>query len=315
MTRGIDAGGRVRLDARGGSKAVPSPERNDASGEATFRGTATRGGGWAVLIGGTIVGGAMVSGGVAVATALSATWSARASDASFVFCISLALIAAALAAGMVSGDPIRRGRDARRQVPLWFGLGVAMVTFAAVAAAFNGGATWQGDGGTGAGALLAGTLLVLIQSGGEEAYLRGWFMPALARRWGVAPGIALSALLFAALHLLGGSRAPLTLVNMALGGVLFGVLAWRSGGIAVSIAAHFGWNWGEALLLGLDPNPGVGSFGAILNIDLTGVRWLGGSDEGLNASVPMTIILLALLLVAGSWRGGMKRGGAQWAGG
>lgn len=276
---------------------------------------ATRGGGWAVLVGGGLAGVAMVAGGVAVATSLSATWNDRATDAAFVFCISLALIVAALTAGAVSGDPLRRGRPAPGHLPLWLVIGIGMVTMAAIVAGLAGGVTWHRDAVAGGGALLAGTLLVLVQSGGEEVYLRGWFMPALARRWGAAPAIALSALLFAGLHMLGGARAPLTLVNMALGGVLFGLLAWRSGGIAVPIAAHFGWNWGESFLLGLDPNPGIGSYGAILNLDLTGARWLGGSDEGLNASVPMTLVLLALVLVARGRGADWQRGGAGWSDG
>lgn len=289
--------------------AVSSPQRKWA-----IRDVTARGGGWAVLIGGALVGMAMVSGGVAVATALSETWSARASDAAFVFCISSALIVAALAAGAISGDPARTGRDAWRLPPIWLVLGIVMVSLAAIGAGLAGGLEWRGDTGASA-ALVTGTLLVFIQSGGEEVYLRGWFMPALARRWGAMPAILLSALLFAALHMLGGARSPLTLVNMTLGGVLFGLLAWRSGGIAVSIAAHFGWNWGESFLLGLDPNPGVGSYGAILNLDLTGARWLGGSDEGLNASVPMTIVLVGLLLVARGRAGATTQGGGGWAGG
>jgi uncharacterized protein len=73
------------------------------------------------------------------------------------------------------------------------------------------------------------------------------------------------------------------------------LLAARSGGLSGAIGAHFAWNWTEQILLGIDPNPGLGSFGAIANFELTGPAVWGGSDEGLNASIAMTIALLALL--------------------
>jgi membrane protease YdiL (CAAX protease family) len=59
----------------------------------------------------------------------------------------------------------------------------------------------------------------------------------LARAWGPIAAIGATALAFAALHVAGGGRAPLTLVNLLLGGILFGLLAWRSGGLAAPIAA------------------------------------------------------------------------------
>ena len=85
-------------------------------------------------------------------------------------------------------------------------------------------------------------------------------------------------------------------MNLTLGGVLFGLLAWRSGGLGASIAAHAGWNWAETILFGLDPNPGTGGFGAIHDLDLVGAMRWGGSTEGLNASLAMTIVLAALIL-------------------
>jgi membrane protease YdiL (CAAX protease family) len=130
----------------------------------------------------------------------------------------------------------------------------------------------------------------------EEIFFRGWLQPVLSERFGVAVAVLLSTLAFAALHLMGGARSPTTLVNLFLGGLLFGLLAARGGGIAGAIGAHFAYNWSEQMVLGLDPNPGVGSFGSVLDYDLAGPAWWGGSDEGLNASIAMTIALLALLV-------------------
>jgi membrane protease YdiL (CAAX protease family) len=151
------------------------------------------------------------------------------------------------------------------------------------------------DGGTSAGLFVGATALVLLQSGSEEIFFRGWLQPVLVRSWG-GWGIAVTAIAFAALHLAGGARGGVTLLNLFLGGLLFGLLAARAGGLASAIGAHFAWNWAEALLLGLDPNPGSGSFGSILNLELVGSAWWGGSEEGLNASIAMTFALAILLV-------------------
>ena len=80
------------------------------------------------------------------------------------------------------------------------------------------------------------------------------------------------------------------------------MLAARAGGVAGAGGAHWAWNAAEQLLFGLDPNPGVGGFGALLDLDLVGAARWGGSAEGLNARWAMTVALLALLVhVAARW--------------
>lgn len=146
------------------------------------------------------------------------------------------------------------------------------------------------------GLLLWGTGVILFGAVVEEIYFRGWLQPVLVREFGTLAGVVLASLAFATLHVMGGARSPTTLLNLFLGGLLFGLLAARGGGLAGAVAAHFTWNWSEQILLGLDPNPGIGSFGAWIDFDLTGNPLWGGSGEGLNASLAMTLTLLALLV-------------------
>ncbi|HEX8223832.1 MAG TPA: CPBP family intramembrane glutamic endopeptidase [Allosphingosinicella sp.] len=207
------------------------------------------------------------------------------------------LLLCALAGAAVSKvNPLELGRNFVRIG--WIGAIAGLGGLSAAAAyAWLGGALEPGTGPpVGAGLLIWGTLLILFATTAEEIYFRGWVQPVLARSFGAAAGVLLSALAFAALHLIGGARSPVSLANLFLGGLLFGLLAARGGGIAGAAAAHFSWNWGERILLGVDPNPGVGSFGAIFDYDLVGPALWGGSDEGLNASVTMTMALAALVL-------------------
>lgn len=162
-------------------------------------------------------------------------------------------------------------------------------TFAAIAGVLHSAA-----GAASAGLLIWATALILLQSGSEEVFFRGWLQPLLVRSWGGA-GVVVTAIVFAALHLLGPTRSIVSVANLFLGGLLFGLLAQRYQGLASAIGGHFAWNCAEQLLLGIDPNPGVGSFGSIWNADLVGNSWWGGSSEGLNASIAMTFALAILI--------------------
>jgi membrane protease YdiL (CAAX protease family) len=155
--------------------------------------------------------------------------------------------------------------------------------------------------------ILLGTFTVLFQSAAEELFFRGWLQRSLRRTWGVWPALAASTLTFGLLHLLGGERALLALVNISLAGLLFGLLAECSGGIAAPIGAHFAWNWAEQILLGLDPNPGIGPFGAITDFDMIGSPLWGGSSDGLNGSLAVTFTLIALAIPAAVWSRSIKQ--------
>ncbi|HEU0044800.1 CPBP family intramembrane glutamic endopeptidase [Sphingomonas sp.] len=153
--------------------------------------------------------------------------------------------------------------------------------------------------------LLWGLGVIALQTTAEEVYFRGWLQPALAARWGAAAAIVAGALAFSALHVAGGARAPLSLLNLFLGGLMFGLLAMRGGGLAAAVGAHLTWNATEQLVWGLDPNPGIGSFGALWDQELAGAAIWGGSEQGLNGSIGMTIALLAIVIplaVLGRWR-------------
>lgn len=154
----------------------------------------------------------------------------------------------------------------------------------------------------GAGMLVLGAAVTLFQATAEELFFRGWLQPRLARITGTAGAIGLAALAFALVHIFGGARDLLSLFNIFLAGLLFGLLRHHGGTIAAPVAAHFAWNWAETMLLGLSPNPGGPAYGAIVDLDLAGAGLWGGSGEGLNASVPVTLTLAALILPLLAWR-------------
>lgn len=202
-------------------------------------------------------------------------------------------------AGVAGPSP---GRDAGLGILLGLaGIGLA-VAQAMVAGTLIDGSDGVGQQSGGGGWLFVGLLAIAVQAGGEEFAFRGWLQPLLLRAGGVLPALLLPTIAFMMLHLVGGARSPVALANLFLGGLWFALLALRSGGMVLPAAAHIVWNASEQLLLGLDPNPGVGAYGAFVDFDLAGNGLWGGSDQGLNGSLGTTAVLVAMILPLAAWR-------------
>ncbi|MFC0206657.1 CPBP family glutamic-type intramembrane protease [Novosphingobium soli] len=211
----------------------------------------------------------------------------------------LALVA--LAAIRLRGLPVPLGPRASLAAGGGLALGLVGFTVSVALCALAGTAQLGMPASQGAGLLLLETVLLVIQSGAEEYYFRAWLQADLERRWGTWPALAAASLLFAALHFVAAASEPLTFVTMLLGGLLFGLAYRKSGSLLFPWAIHFGWNWAEELAFGLVPNPGTGPFGALLNIDMRGSPWWGGTEEGLNASLSSVFVLVALLGAVLAW--------------
>lgn len=210
--------------------------------------------------------------------------------------IALLILLLAIASSLLLRQPIRIGSDGRG-----FAIGALPVGIVAPAVALGlataAGATAFFDGKVASFTVfLVGSLLIIIKALGEEMLFRGLLQPLLCRAWGVPVGITLASLAFTAIHIAGGWSDPISLLNITLAGMWFGLLAWRTGGILAPTLAHAGYNWAEEILFGASPNPGIGNFGALMNIDLTGPMRLGGSADGLNASLLLTAVLMAIIL-------------------
>ena len=147
------------------------------------------------------------------------------------------------------------------------------------------------------GVALAG-VLVLLQCWAEEALFRGWLQPVLCLQWGVWPGLAVTSLLFGVAHSV-RTPSPVAVVNAVLAGLMFGLLALRTGGLAAPLAAHFGYNWAEQSIFGLTPNPGVDAMGSIFNFDLSGAPLLSGGGDELNGSLCLTLALGVIVILLG----------------
>jgi hypothetical protein len=262
---------------------------------------------WLVLIEGALYCAAAILGGRALGGRLSelitaghaGPWGAILGQAVFYACVFAPLWVAAFVGGALEG----RGAwlsERRGWLALVAGLALGGLAFsAAVGLSLATGAIVPpaAPQTAVAGGIAAGAAIVAFQAGGEEVFFRGWIQPVLCARLGPWIGLVLTAAMFMGLHLVGGVRGPLAAVNMLLGGLLFGLLALRTGGLWTAFGAHWAWNWTESCGYGLDPNPGVGPTGAVFDLDLGGpALWSGGGD-GMNGSPAATIVLVLIVIM------------------
>lgn len=111
--------------------------------------------------------------------------------------------------------------------------------------------------GLNVGGLVFVFLCVFVQSSSEELLCRCYLYQRTLRVSG-SPVVSLvvTSLLFGALHLGNAGLTPLALANVTLVGVLFGLLTWRLDSPWAAFGAHTGWNFMQAVVLGL-PNSGI----------------------------------------------------------
>jgi membrane protease YdiL (CAAX protease family) len=76
----------------------------------------------------------------------------------------------------------------------------------------------------------------------EELLFRGYAFRLLAGRYGGGVAIAVTAPVFAALHLANPNSALLPILNIGLAGMLLGLAYWRTLSLWYATGVHFGWN-------------------------------------------------------------------------
>ena len=195
------------------------------------------------------------------------------------------------------------GRDAVAESARGLALGtlVALAVVALIAAA--GGLRWATEEGTAAGWLLGsgGALLFLaLPAAAEEALLRGYPLQALAEAWGPLWALALTAVVFGALHRANPGVTAVGTLNVVAAGLFLGVVSLRTASLWWATGAHLGWNWAHGYLADV-PVSGLELLDAPFYEGVAqGPAWLGGGSFGPEGSLLATVVVLAATMLC--WR-------------
>ncbi|MGW4956359.1 CPBP family intramembrane glutamic endopeptidase [Nonomuraea sp. NPDC004186] len=211
----------------------------------------------------------------------------------------------------VAGRPTPEiARDgAGREALSGAGIGLGFVLGSVLLIAAAGGYSFSWSSGT----ILPVVFTAVGAAVTEELMFRGLALQALEALWGSRVALAITALLFGAMHLANPGASLWSSLAIAVeAGVLLGAAyLWRRS-IWFVVGLHFAWNATEGLL-GI-PVSGHVSPG-LLTAEVSGPAVLTGGEFGLEASIVPVLLSLLLavpMLVLAHRRGGLlpaRRGG------
>lgn len=181
-------------------------------------------------------------------------------------------------------------------------LGIAIVLPALAIAVGLGGLRYGLEGGTvieyAATGLWTG-LILLPAAAGEEIAVRGYPLRVLVDRWGPWPALALTSAAFSLMHGLNPGVGRLAFLNIALAGILLGLVCLKTGDLWWATGVHTGWNLATGFLADL-PVSGLELVDApLVEVSAPGAALVTGGEFGLEGGLAATFALaLAILVVA-----------------
>jgi membrane protease YdiL (CAAX protease family) len=183
-----------------------------------------------------------------------------------------------------------------------FAIGAALFAIIALAQGAMVGAVWGVHPRAGIGAAASGLAVALAFLLPEELVFRGYAFCQLARIAGRTGALVLSAAAFGAYHVLGsGDWAMGAFFRFAmpmLGGLVFGYALLRSGDLALPIGLHWGGNWAQASLFGVDNAAGPPS---LWTTTLTPAEQRALTAPDLLPHLPYLLGLAAVVVVLRRW--------------
>lgn len=124
----------------------------------------------------------------------------------------------------------------------------------------------------------------------EELMTRGGMLHALLR-FGKWKALFISSSIFAVLHLLNDNITFLSVLNIALAGLIMGMSMYATKSIMVAIGFHITWNWIQGAILGI-PVSGGAAYGGLFQTTIEGTKdWITGGLFGAEGSIYCTIVL------------------------
>ncbi len=197
------------------------------------------------------------------------------------------------------GLPLRSGLQKHfGEGALWGFLGISgtlLVIFALHGFRITGLAI---HGTTILGATAGWSLAFLLVGLSEEFTFRGYAQFTLTSGMGFWPTAFLLSAGFALAHLGNPGETTFGLLSVAVFGLLFCWVLWRTGNLWWAVGFHAGWDWGQTFFYGVHDS-GLVPYHNLLTSEFFGPTWLTGGTVGPESSIfcPMALGTVALLLI------------------
>jgi len=198
-------------------------------------------------------------------------------------------------------------KDALKQYLRGFLIGALMfATGVGFLAVFGFVSFEQGNPNQQGWSALGGVLIILVgwivQGGAEENVARGWVLPVLGARYRPWVGVAISSLIFAAMHSFNSYLTPIALLNLALFGLFAALYALREGSLWGISALHSSWNWVQGNIFGFTVSGSEFGGGSLLNLIGVGPDWMTGGQFGPEGGLAVTLSLVVSIGIVVFWK-------------
>jgi membrane protease YdiL (CAAX protease family) len=148
-------------------------------------------------------------------------------------------------------------------------------------------------------AILLYIVLLVMVALNEEIAVRGYMLNNLMQSLNKYTALAISSVVFAALHLLNPSFSVLSFINIVLAGILLGVYYIHRQNLWFPIALHFAWNFFQGPVFGFEVS-GVNLSG-IITQEVSGSAWLTGGEFGFEGSAILSFLLIGAIVATEKW--------------
>lgn len=152
-----------------------------------------------------------------------------------------------------------------------------------------------------AGNLIYSWFFYLLVSFGEEIMVRGYLLGRLLQtRMNRFVALTVTAVLFAIMHLFNPSVSAVSLINIALSGILLGAPFMYTRNLAFPISLHLFWNWIQGSILGFHVSGNeIGN--PLLALHIPENNLLNGGEFGFEGSIVCTILLFLFSAIFIFW--------------
>ncbi|MFY2563842.1 lysostaphin resistance A-like protein [Corallococcus terminator] len=199
---------------------------------------------------------------------------------------------------------VSSARRSGRDLGLGLAGGVVLVTVVAAIVFALDGFHLERATHNGAGGLLKAAWFMLGVALFEETLFRGYAFQRALRGLGPNWTQLVFAVVFCLAHSfpdMAGGALAVAMTNILLAGWLLGLCYLRTGGLALPVGVHLGWN-GMLALLGFGVS-GEESKGAWTPVFHDRPEWLTGGSYGLEASIVSIVVLSLFTLALVRWKG------------
>lgn len=146
--------------------------------------------------------------------------------------------------------------------------------------------------------LLLGLILFISVGFVEEILVRGCFQHIIYYRHGIAWAIIIPSLIFSVMHFLNPNISYIAALNIALVGIVFGIMTYKSGNLWMAIGYHITWNYFQGNIFNIEVSGSAYGRGLIKSIRVEN-NLLNGGAFGIEGGLICTLLLIITIIYFG----------------